>query len=88
MNTPLGFSTPPTTIRARCGSGSYFNPGHFYDHWICEYGNAVQARWVRVDAQIDDVQRAILKIDFDVLEVPLVSQTYGEKIFTLLQRPV
>lgn len=56
--------------RARCGFGSYFNPGHFYDHWVCEYWNAVQARWVRVDAQIDDVQRVMLKVDFDVLDVP------------------
>ena len=56
--------------RARCGFGSYFNPGHFYDHWVCEYWNAAQARWVRVDAQIDEVQRAVLKVDFDVLDVP------------------
>jgi hypothetical protein len=58
------------SARARCGFGSYFNPGHFYDHWVCEYWNAGQARWVRVDAQIDDVQRAVLKIDFNVLDVP------------------
>jgi hypothetical protein len=56
--------------RARCGFGSYFNPGHFYDHWVCEYWNTAQARWIRVDAQIDDVQRAVLKVDFDVLDVP------------------
>lgn len=56
--------------RARCGFGSYFNPGHFYDHWVCEYWSAAQARWVRVDAQIDDVQRAVLKVDFDVFDVP------------------
>lgn len=56
--------------RARCGFGSYFNPGYFYDHWVCEYWHAAQARWVRVDTQIDDVQRAVLKIDFDVLDVP------------------
>jgi hypothetical protein len=56
--------------RARCGFGSYFNPGHFYDHWVCEYWNAAEGRWMRVDAQIDDVQRAVLKVDFDVLDVP------------------
>lgn len=56
--------------RARCGFGSYFNPGHFYDHWVCEYWNAAQARWVRIDAQLDEVQRAMLKVDFDVLDVP------------------
>ena len=56
--------------RARCGFGSYFNPGHFYDHWVCEYWNTAQERWIRVDAQLDDVQRAVLKVDFDVLDVP------------------
>jgi hypothetical protein len=56
--------------RARCGFGSYFKRGHFYDHWVCEYWNATEARWVRVDAQLDDVQRKTLKVDFDVLDVP------------------
>jgi hypothetical protein len=56
--------------RARCGFGSYFNPGYFEDHWVCEYWNAAEARWVRVDAQIDDVHREMLKVDFDPLDVP------------------
>jgi hypothetical protein len=56
--------------RARCGFGAYFNPGYFEDHWVCEYWNAAEARWVRVDAQIDDVHREMLKIDFDALDVP------------------
>lgn len=56
--------------RARCGFGSYFNPGHFEDHWVCEYWNATQARWVLVDPQFDDVWRANLKIDHDILGVP------------------
>lgn len=30
--------------RARCGFGSYFNPGYVDDHWVCEYWNAAQAR--------------------------------------------
>ena len=56
--------------RARCGFGSYFKPGHFYDHWVCEYWNASEARWILVDAQIDEVQRVELKVDFDVFDVP------------------
>jgi transglutaminase-like putative cysteine protease len=56
--------------RARCGFATYFKPGHFYDHWVCEYWNAVEARWILVDAQIDEVQRAELKIDFATLDVP------------------
>ncbi|WP_437815244.1 transglutaminase-like domain-containing protein [Sorangium sp. So ce1078] len=56
--------------RARCGFGGYFHPGDFVDHWVCEHWNAAEARWVLVDAQIDDVQREALKLDFDVLDVP------------------
>jgi len=56
--------------RARCGFGTYFKPGHFYDHWVCEYWKAAEARWIRVDAQLDEVQRAELKVDFDPLDVP------------------
>lgn len=56
--------------RARCGFGAYFNSGRFEDHWVCEYWNAAQARWVLVDAQLDPVQRNALAIDFDPLDVP------------------
>jgi hypothetical protein len=55
--------------RARCGFGSYFAPGCFYDHWVCEYWNSAEARWVRVDAQLDEVQQKMLRIDFDVFDV-------------------
>lgn len=37
--------------RARCGFGSYFEPGRHLDHWITEYRHAGQRRWVRIDAQ-------------------------------------
>jgi hypothetical protein len=56
--------------RARWGFGSYFNAGYFEDHSICEYWNAAEARWVLVDPQFDEVWRAALKIDHDVLDVP------------------
>jgi hypothetical protein len=56
--------------RARCGFGAYFIPDHFEDHWVAEYWHAAEARWVRVDAQIDDFQRQKLQPDFDLLDVP------------------
>ncbi len=54
--------------RARCGFGTYFWHGRFEDHWICEYWTG--ARWARVDAQLDEVQRKVLGIDFDTLDIP------------------
>jgi len=56
--------------RARCGFGGYFTRGKFEDHWVCEYWNAAQARWILVDAQLDAVQRRVFRPDFDRLDVP------------------
>jgi hypothetical protein len=56
--------------RARCGFSTYFERGKYLDHWICEYWNATDARWVQVDAQLDSLQRSATKPDFDPLDVP------------------
>jgi hypothetical protein len=56
--------------RSRCGFGAYFNPGRFEDHWVAEYWNTSQRRWILVDAQLDAVQRKTFKLDFDPLDVP------------------
>ena len=56
--------------RARCGFGAYFTPGKFEDHWVSEYWDAGQARWILVDAQLDALQRTALHVDFDPLDVP------------------
>jgi hypothetical protein len=37
--------------RARCGFGTYFQPGLGLDHWITEYWHETGERWVRVDTQ-------------------------------------
>lgn len=59
-----------TPARARCGFGGYFGTGKFEDHWVCEYWNAGQQRWILVDAQVDDRQRDWFGIEFDVTDVP------------------
>ena len=56
--------------RARCGFSTYFTPGKYEDHWICEYWNSKDKRWVRVDAQLDSLQLAYLKIDFNPHDIP------------------
>jgi hypothetical protein len=56
--------------RARCGFATYFEPGCYDDHWLCEYRDRDARRWIRVDAQLDAVHRGFLDIDFDVLDVP------------------
>ncbi|HEX6268719.1 MAG TPA: transglutaminase family protein [Anaerolineales bacterium] len=56
--------------RPRCGFGAYFLPNHYEDHWVCEYWNAAEERWVLVDAQLDELQHDVLKISFNPLDVP------------------
>jgi len=59
--------------RARAGYGPYTCVGNdkkYDNHWICEYWSQDEARWIQVDAQIDDKQRKLFKIDFDTLDMP------------------
>jgi hypothetical protein len=56
--------------RARCGFGTYFNPGYSEDHWLCEFWSAPDGRWRFVDPQFDEAWRGGLHIDHDVLDVP------------------
>lgn len=61
--------------RARCGFGTYFIPGHYEDHWMVEYwlpdaGSPAGGRWVQVDPQLDALQREVLSISFDPLDMP------------------
>ena len=54
--------------RVRCGFANYFEPGKHFDHWVGEYWNG--ARWVLVDAQVDDLQRRLFNLSLDPLDVP------------------
>lgn len=56
--------------RARCGFGTYFNPSKGEDHWTCQYWNADEARWVTVDAELDQFKRDALGISFNPLDLP------------------
>jgi hypothetical protein len=56
--------------RVRCGFGTYFNPGFFEDHVVCEVWDATEQRWRLVDPQFDQIWRKALHIDHDILDVP------------------
>lgn len=38
--------------RVRCGFATYFQPGQGLDHWITEYRDHNQGRWVRIDSEV------------------------------------
>ncbi|MEI9995216.1 MAG: transglutaminase-like domain-containing protein [Rhizomicrobium sp.] len=54
--------------RARCGFARYFDAKMEVDHWVIEYWNG--DAWQFVDAQLDAAQRAMLRLEFDPLDVP------------------
>jgi len=58
--------------RARCGFGAYFSGPEdklkYIDHWVVEYWNG--DRWVMVDSQIDALQKRVIELSFDPLDVP------------------
>ncbi|MFX1412150.1 MAG: transglutaminase domain-containing protein [Promethearchaeota archaeon] len=61
--------------RARCGftaylGGSGSTPDFYVDHWVCEVWRAAEDRWVLVDAEMDENERAAHRIEFDTLDVP------------------
>ncbi len=58
-------------------------PDHFEDHWVTEYWNQEQSRWIFVDAQLDDLQREVLKINFDTLDVPRDQFIVGGKAWQM-----
>jgi hypothetical protein len=69
--------------RARCGFGAYFLPNHYEDHWVCEYWNATQNRWVLVDAQLDAFQCEQMKVPFNPLDVPRDQFIVGGKAWQM-----
>jgi hypothetical protein len=56
--------------RMRVGFATYFMPGQYVDHYLCQYWNQTESRWVLVDAQIDDLQRRAMNISFDTCDMP------------------
>lgn len=72
--------------RARCGFGRYFTPNEYVDHWVCEYWNEAQQRWILVDAQLDELQCEKLSIQFDPLDVPRDQFIVGGRAWQMCRR--
>jgi excinuclease ABC subunit A len=55
--------------RVRVGFATYLGSDLNHDHWVDEYWSPQEHRWVMVDPQIDDAQRAFHQITFDTLHL-------------------
>ncbi len=57
--------------RVRGGYALYtWGRGMYENHWICEYWNSQEQRWVMIDAQIDQKLKELMKIDFNTCDIP------------------
>ena len=56
--------------RVRCGFATYLSQAPYKDHWVCEYWSQDHTRWIRTDAQLDQLQRDQLRIAFDCADLP------------------
>lgn len=62
--------TNSVPARVRCGFATYFEPGKFEDHWVCEYWHDARERWALADAQLDEAHCRVLGIGFDTNDLP------------------
>ena len=56
--------------RSRGGFEMYYSSNKHHDHWICEYWNVSEERWVRIDPEITDIMKKSLNINFNSLDLP------------------
>lgn len=58
--------------RLRCGFDQYFGiKKDFYDdHWLCEYWDSEQAKWILVDANLDETVVKKYEITLNPLNIP------------------
>jgi excinuclease ABC subunit A len=69
--------------RVRVGYATYFDPYLHQGHWICEYWDQENGKWVQVDAQLDDIQKRYYEVDFDTLNVPAGKFLYAGEEFRI-----
>lgn len=57
--------------RLRVGFADYFKSDLlFEDHWLVEYYHLEEQRWVRIDAQVDEIQKKHFGITFNTEDMP------------------
>jgi len=71
LATVAGLRVQGWEARCRVGFATYFEEGHFVDHWVVEYRPAASATpWRLLDAELCPTSRRHFGIAFDPLDVP------------------
>jgi len=56
--------------RLRVAFAAYLKPDRCEEHYLCQYWNKAEERWITVDAQLDPEHCSSLNIRFDPYDVP------------------
>lgn len=65
--------------RLRCGFAAYFTTDFYDDHWVCEYWNEKESRWVLVDPEIDEIYEKEYHFTVDIHDLPRDQFLVGEQ---------
>lgn len=73
--------------RSRCGFAAYFDrSSKWEDHWVCEYWERGQKRWILVDPQMDPFQESTLALAFSPLDIPRAQFLSGGEAWRLCRQ--
>lgn len=80
------------SARARSGFAKYVNTNHIQagDHWITEYYDEKEERWILVDADMY-FEKEILKeylVDFNLLDIPREKFIFGAQAYLGLRKKI
>ncbi len=56
--------------RIRCGFSKYFVPNRFEDHWVCEYWDIKEKRWILTDPEISNLEKDAYNINVNTEDLP------------------
>ena len=56
--------------RSRGGFETYYSSEVHHDHWICEYWNASEKRWVKIDPELNNFLKKEWDIKYNNLDLP------------------
>lgn len=55
--------------RSRGGFETYHSQNAHHDHWICEYWNSAENRWIKIDPELNDFLKKRWNINFNNLNL-------------------
>ena len=72
--------------RSRGGFETYHSANAHHDHWICEYWNASENRWIKIDPELNDFLKKQWNISFNNLDLSRDIFLTGAEVWKFCRR--